>query len=97
MKSYVINMPVIHNSKATVRLDSTYKAAYRFMVRKWRASLPLPTVIVRLTRNPLPLLLRRVRLRYKAILRASTLHPMLESPELMARELGFVRASEDLI
>lgn len=95
MKSYVIDLPVIHNSKAAVRLDSTYKVAYRFMVRKWKALLPLPTVIVQLTRNPWPLLFRRLRLRYKAILRASTLHPMIDSPESMARELGFVKASED--
>lgn len=97
MKSYAMDLPVIHNSKPIVRLDRTYIAAYRFMIRKWRARLPLPTVIVRLTRNPFPLLLRRMRVRYKAVLRASTLHPRLESPELMARELGFVTASEDSI
>jgi len=97
LRSYVIDLPVIHNSKAIVRLDPTYVAAYRFMVRKWRALLPWPTVIVRLTGNPLPLLLRRLRLRYKAVLRASTLHPRLESPELMARKLGFGKASEDSI
>ncbi|MCK1597302.1 hypothetical protein [Bradyrhizobium sp. 164] len=96
-KSYVINLPVIHNSKATVCLDRTYVAAYRFMVRKWKAVLPWPTVIVRLTRNPFPLLLRRMRLRYKRILRSSTLHPRFEHPELKARELGFVKASEDAI
>jgi hypothetical protein len=97
MKSYVIDLPVIHNSKATVCLDRTYVAAYRFMIRKWKAVLPLPTVIVQLTRNPLPLLLRRMQLRYKGILRASTLHPTFEYPELKARELGFVKASEDAI
>lgn len=96
MKSYAINLPVIHNSKAGVRLDGTYVAAYRFMVQKWRVLLPLPTVIVRLTRNPLPLLLRGLRLRYKALLRASTLHPMVESPESIARELGFA-AREDCV
>ena len=95
MKSYVVDLPVIHNSKAGVRLDKTYIAAYRFMVRKWRALLPLPTVIVRLTTNPWPLLLRRLRLRYKAIFRASTLRPMVESPELVARQLGFAKTLED--
>ncbi|TYO61103.1 hypothetical protein FXV83_40065 [Bradyrhizobium hipponense] len=97
MRSYVIDLPVIHNSKATVCLDRTYVAAYHFMVRKWTAVLPWPTVIVELTRNPLPLLLRRMRLRYKGIVRASTLHPTFEYPELKARELGFVKASEDAI
>jgi hypothetical protein len=95
MKSYAIDLPVIHNSKAGVRLDGAYIAAYRFMIHKWRPLLPLPTVIVQLTRNPWPLLLRRLRLRYKAVLRASTLHPMIESPELVARQLGFAKARED--
>lgn len=92
MKSYAIDLPVIHNSKANVRLDHTYVAAYRFMVRKWKALLPWPTVIVQLRDNPLLLQLRRIRLRYKAIRRASTLHPMLEFPETKARELGFAQA-----
>jgi hypothetical protein len=91
MKSYVIDLPVIHNSKAIVRLDRGYCAAYRFMARKWRALLPWPTVIVQLTENPIPLLLRRMRLRYKGLLRASTLHPMLDCPEMKAKELGFAR------
>lgn len=95
MKSYVVDLPVIHNSKANVRLDHTYVAAYRFMVRKWKALLPWPTVIIQLTDNPIPLLLRRIRLRYKAILRASTLHPMLEFPEVKAKELGFAKTSDD--
>lgn len=90
LKSYVIDMPIIHNSKPNTRLDGSYVAAYRFMVRKWRTLLPWPTVIVPLTRNPLRLFFRRARLRYKAILRASTMHPMLESPEIKAEELGFV-------
>lgn len=94
LKSYAIDLPVIHNSKANVRLDQTYVAAYRFMVRKWKALLPWPTVIVQLRDNPLTLQLRRIRLRYKALRRASTLHPMLEFPETKARELGFVPAEE---
>lgn len=88
-RSYAVDLPVIHNSKPSVELDHTYLAAYRFMVRKWKALLPWPTIIVPLTRNPWPLLLRRMRLRYKALLRASTLHPRLECPETKARELGF--------
>jgi hypothetical protein len=95
MSSYVVDLPVIHNSKADVRLDHTYVAAYRFMVRKWKALLPWPTVIVELTQNPLPLLLRRMRMKYKATLRASTMHPMSEHPEMKAKELGFVKGCDD--
>lgn len=88
-KSYAIDLPVIHNAKPVVRLGRDYVAAYNFMVRKWEALLPWPTVILPLTQNPLPLLFRRLRLRYKAIFRASTLHPALERPDEKARELGF--------
>jgi hypothetical protein len=94
MRSYAVNLPVIHNSKPVVRLDSTYLAAYRFMVRKWEALLPWPTVILPLTQNPWPLLFRRIRLRYKAVLRASTLHPRLDFPDRKARELGFANLSD---
>lgn len=95
MRSYVLDLPVIHNSKANVRLDRTYVAAYKFMIRKWKALLPWPTVIIQLTGNPMPLLLRRIRLRYKALFRASTLHPMLEFPERKANELGFSKPCDD--
>ncbi|WP_152343682.1 glycosyltransferase family 2 protein [Afipia birgiae] len=95
MNSYVIDLPIIHNSKADVRLDHTYLAAYRYMIRKWKAVLPWPTVIVELTNNPLPLLLRRMRMKYKSVLRQSTLHPPVKCPEMKANELGFLKESEN--
>jgi hypothetical protein len=95
-KSYTIDLPVIHNSKPVARLDRSYVDAYRFMLGKWKALLPWPTVIVQLTRNPFPLLLCRVRLRYRVYFRSSTLHPMLENPERKAKELGFVKMNVDL-
>jgi hypothetical protein len=89
LKSYVVDLPVIHNSKPVVRLDRRYVEAYRIMVAKWSAVLPWPTVIVPLTRSPLPLLLGRARCRYIAIFHPATLHPMLEYPDAKADELGF--------
>jgi hypothetical protein len=88
-RSYIIDLPVIHNAKPVVRLDRYYVAAYRFMVRKWGALLPWPTVIVPLTRNPIRLLFRSLRIRYKGVFRSSTLHPQLDRPDVKARELGF--------
>ena len=88
-RSYVIDLPVIHNSKAVSRLDNNYVCAYSFMVHKWKSLLPWPTVILPLSRNPIPLLYRRLRLRYKAICRASTLHKPLERPDIKAKDLGF--------
>ena len=89
MRSYIVNLPVIHNAKPVVRLDRRYVSAYRFMVRKWEPLLPWPTVILPLTRNPLRLFFRALRIRYKALFRASTLHPALDRPDVKARELGF--------
>jgi hypothetical protein len=89
MRSYIIDLPVIHNAKPVVRLDRHYVAAYRFMVHKWRPLLPWPTVIVVLTRNPLRLFFCALRIRYKALFRASTLHPTLDRPDVKARELRF--------
>ncbi|MCA1467129.1 hypothetical protein I6F09_04400 [Bradyrhizobium sp. IC3195] len=89
MKSYIVDLPVIHNAKPVVRLDRNYVSAYKFMVRKWAPLLPWPTVILPLTRNPLRLVFRASRIRYKAQFRASTLHPALDRPDLKARELHF--------
>jgi hypothetical protein len=87
--AYVVDVPVIHNSKAIRRLGSDYVMAYRFMVRKWAARLPWPTVIHPLRNNPFPLIFRRMRIRYKAIFRSSTLFEQLANPAAKARELGF--------
>jgi hypothetical protein len=89
MRAYIIDLPVIHNAKPVVRLDRHYVSAYRFMVRKWRPLLPWPTVIVPLSRNPARLFFRALRIRYKGLFRASTLHPALDCPDVKARELGF--------
>jgi hypothetical protein len=97
MKSYVVNLPIIHNAKPVVRLDRSYVNAYGFMVRKWKALLPWPTVIVDLSPNPLRLVLRRLRIRYKAIFRRSTLNAMLERPDIKARELGFCSDDTDQV
>jgi len=87
--AYVVDAPVIHNSKPVRRLGLDYMAAYRFMVRKWAARLPWPTVIHPLMKNPFPLAFRRMRIRYKAIFRSSTLFDQLSDPAGKARELGF--------
>lgn len=96
LKSYAIDLPLIHNSKPVLRLDRGYVGAYRFMLGKWKAQLPWPTVIVQLTRDPFPLLLCRLRLLHRTYFRSSTLHPMLEKPERKAEELGFVTMDVDL-
>jgi hypothetical protein len=89
--AYIFDLPIIHNSKPVRRLDRQYIAAYRFLVKKWASVLPWPTVIVRLTRNPLILWIRRLHVIYIAIFRSSTFYPMLQNPEEKSVELGFNR------
>jgi hypothetical protein len=88
--AYGLDMPLIHNAKAQLRLGPDYVRAYRFMVRKWRARLPVPTTCVPLMQN-LPLLhLHRLKARYRAICRPSTYSTQrLSDPGVKARELGF--------
>ena len=71
MRSYGFDMPLIHNAKAQVRLGADYGRAFRYMVRKWRDRLPVPTTCGMLTAAPLALAIRRLRMRYGAIFRTS--------------------------
>lgn len=91
--TYGLDMPVIHNAKAQLRLGSDYARSYRYMVRKWRDRLPVPTTCGTLTAVPLTLSFRRLRIRYKAIFRRSTystkriLDPPAKSIELGLEKL----------
>lgn len=87
--AYVIDLPVIHNTKAPRRFHKDYTVAYRYMTKKWRHQLPWPTVIVSLTTNPLPLLRRRLRTRYNRHFHPEMFFSQLRDPRTKARELGF--------
>jgi hypothetical protein len=89
MRSYGLDMPLIHNAKPQLRLGADYGRAFRYMVRKWRDRLPLPTTCVPLTANPLALTIARLRIRYWAICKASTYSTQrLSNPGAKATELG---------
>jgi hypothetical protein len=87
--AYVVDVPAIHNCYPGRRLGPDYVEAYEFMVNKWHRQLPWPTLIHPLTNNRLRLALRRLRVRYKAIFRASTMFGPVPDPAAKARELGF--------
>ena len=87
---YGLDMPLIHNAKAQLCLGRDYVRSYRYMVRKWRHRLPVPTSCGMLTSNPFALPLRRLRIRYKAICRPSTYSTRrIPDPHAKAEELGF--------
>jgi hypothetical protein len=89
MRSYGLDMPLIHNAKPQLRLGADYGRAFRYMVRKWRDRLPVPTTCVPLTATPLALTIARLRIRYWAICKASTYSTQrLPNPGVKATELG---------
>jgi hypothetical protein len=87
--AYVVDVPAVHNCKAGRRIGPDYVESYEFMVNKWRRQLPWPTLIHPLMNNRLRLAFRRLRVRYKAIFRASTMFGPVPDPAAKARELGF--------
>jgi hypothetical protein len=71
-RSYGLDMPLIHNAKAQLRVGPDYVKSYKYMVQKWRNRLPVPTTCGTITSNPIKPLFRRLRVRYKALCRSST-------------------------
>lgn len=87
---YCLDLPLVHNSKPVLQYAPAYVSAYKYLIRKWRSELPVPTTTVTLTRNPFELLFRRLRVRYKAMFRGSTYFvDRLNDPRAKAIELGF--------
>lgn len=62
--AWAIEMPVVHNSQVVSSLSGGYTSAYRYMCKKWSQSLPIPTTVVPVTRNPIPLARAKWRRRH---------------------------------
>jgi hypothetical protein len=90
LKTFVIDAPVVHNSRANPQpLDRYFRAAYRYMQQKWSDELPLVTCVVSVTRAGWPLWKQWGR-NSIAHLRGRFLpHPRLVDPAIKARELGY--------
>jgi hypothetical protein len=87
--TYALDLPLIHNAKAQLQLGADYVAAYKYMVRKWRARMPVATTCGLVTANPLVLAHRRLKMRYKALFRRSTYcSERLSDPAAKALELN---------
>jgi hypothetical protein len=88
-RSYGLDMPLIHNAKAQLHIGRDYRRAYNYMIGKWRDRLPVPTTCGPLTSNPLALIQRRLRIRYKAICRRTSYSTSrVPDPSAKAIELG---------
>ncbi len=62
LNSYVVDAPVIHNSRAIRWLDASYAAGYRYMQQKWAHRLPVSTLIVPITHTFWPIYRARLSL-----------------------------------
>lgn len=89
MKSYVAELPLVHNSRPVISLGGGYAAAYRHMQRKWRSRLPLRTTVGPVTRFGLPWMWRRFRIwrRWRSVADRPG-HPAAD-PREIARRLGY--------
>jgi len=87
--AYAFDGPVIHNSRTIRRLDSTYRRAYRYMQRKWRARLPIPTSCMRITRWGTPLYRDWIRSTMRSHLGLTECRERHPDPAKLASELGF--------
>lgn len=86
MKSYVANIPAIHNSKPVPSYSGGYSDAWFFMRTKWQEYLPVPTLTVPLTRGVWPLLRARLRLwRSRARRFANATNSRIDPRELVGR------------
>lgn len=87
--AYVIHAPVVHNSKPVRTLAGAYTRSYKYMQKKWKTRLPLPTAVVAITRYGYPLIRSKIR---KAILRRHVAFDgagIADSGSEIARRVGY--------
>ena len=87
--AYVIDCPVVHNSVPVVSLDRSFRTAYRYMQRKWRAELPIQTTVCRITRSGLPLLAHCLNAKRLALLGPPRRPGRHSDPSGLACQLGY--------
>lgn len=61
---WVIDAPVVHHSRPVVNLGGGYAKAWHYMRRKWQARLPVPNLVCPITRSPLTLWEKDLRIRF---------------------------------
>ena len=89
LSTYVFNGPVIHNSLPVGQLDRSYRAAYRYMQRKWRRFLPVPTCVVPVTASQWPLWKRWCKVAKRELFRRAPPPHRHPDPASLAATLGY--------
>jgi hypothetical protein len=86
--AWVLDVPVIHNSRPVVTLDKMYRRAWRYMQKKWPGDMPIHNLICPITDSSWPLWLKyfQIKKRHRFRLKRG---PMLRNPAQKAVELGY--------
>lgn len=61
---WAIDAPVVHHSRPVVNLGGGYAEAWHYMRKKWQARLPVPNLVCPITRSPLTLWEKDLRIRF---------------------------------
>lgn len=88
---WVIDAPVVHHSRPVVNLGGGYALAWHYMRRKWQARLPVPNLVCPITRSPLTLWEKDMRIRFTNRGRRDRGNAPGDPVEI-ARRLGFETA-----
>jgi hypothetical protein len=89
LRSYVVDLPIIHNSRPVKGLGGAYVLAHDYMRRKWAALLPVRTLIVPLTRSRWPMLRARLHLARTLRRRLARATDPMADPRDLAKAASF--------
>lgn len=87
--TYVFDAPLIHNSDPGFGHHLAYVEPYRYMRRKWKARLPIPTCVVPITRSNLPLARFLWMTVKRRLLPSSAPGVATADPAELARRIGY--------
>ena len=86
LPSFIVDAPVVHNSRPVKTLTGAYATAYAYMQRKWRTRLPILTLICDI--EPHPFRLWRAQLQGMKIYKRNIQRPQRDAVEI-ARSLNY--------
>jgi hypothetical protein len=87
---YVIDAPVVHNTKTVGSLRGAYLQAFRYEAKKWRDRLPIPTVVLTVTTSCLRLYIRELRVfKNRFFVRKCDAIGIKLDPVAIAKQVGY--------
>lgn len=88
LSCWVIDVPVVHNSRRVVTLDKYYRQAWLYLRKKWAQNLPIHNLVCPITHSKFTLWKRYLQIRRRNKFRNER-GEMLDNPAKKASELGY--------